>query len=232
MLKEFVKNEEEAKIALLGTILADGSIQKERYTPSNNIRYKYKTYVEITHTSKNLDYLREVGELFKMIEGVTYKIVAHNKVTKDKVHSLYRLYTNSTPYFSELRDILYNKNRVKLFPKEVINNMTDLSLLLLYLDDGSLKVRYYKNSLRVREIRVTFCLDSFTIEELEYFRSFLKEKYSIDSHIYKHSKNTELNRGFRIWLNTQNTKKFMNVINKFYNQVPSMNYKFTKYYSL
>lgn len=232
MLKEFVKNEEEAKIALLGTILADGSIQKEQHTSSNNIRYKNKTYVEITHTSKNLDYLKEVGELFKMVEGVTYKIVAHNKVTKDKVYSLYRLYTNSISYFSELRDVLYNKNRVKLFPKEVISNMTDLSLLLLYLDDGSLKVRYYKNSLRVREMRVTFCLDSFTIEELEYFRGFLKEKYNIDSHIYRHSKNMELNRGFRIWFNTQNTKKFMGVIDKFYNQVPSMNYKFTKYYSL
>lgn len=232
MLKEFVKNENEAKVALLGTILADGSIQKERYTSSNNIRYKDKTYIEITHTSKSLDYLKEVGELFKMIEGVTYKIVAHNKVTKDKVYSLYRLYTNSVPYFSKLRNILYNNNRIKLFPKEIINSMTDLSLLLLYLDDGSLKVRYYKDSLRIREVRITFCLDSFTVEELEYFRVFLKEKYNIDSHIYRHSKNMELNRGFRIWLNTQNTKRFMSVIDKFYNQVPSMNYKFTKYYSL
>ena len=43
MLKEFIKNEDEAKCALFGTILADGSIQKERYTASNKTSYRLKS---------------------------------------------------------------------------------------------------------------------------------------------------------------------------------------------
>lgn len=232
MLIDFIQNEEEAKKALLGTILADGSIQKERYTASNKTSYRLTTYIEITHTSKNLDYLKEVKSIFEMIEGVKCKITEHNKVSKNKTYTLYRLVTNSTKYFKKLRDILYDNKRIKLFPKETIDTFNDISLLLLYLDDGTLRVRFYENSNKRREARISFCLDSFTVDELNYFRQYLKSKYDIDSHIYRHSKNLPINRGFRVWLNTINTEKFMSIINKYYECVPSMQYKFTKYYSL
>ena len=90
----------------------------------------------------------------------------------------------------------------------------------------------YEGTSKVREIRTTFCLDSFTLDELNYFRKYLKNKYDLDTKIYRHSKMTDLQRGFRIWMNTLNTKKFMNLIDPYYNLVPSMQYKFTKYYSL
>lgn len=232
MLKDFVKTEDESKNALLGTIFADGSIQKERHTSSKKTSYRLSTYIEITHTSKNLDYLKEVKALFETINGVICKITEHHKRTETKTYSLYRLTTNSTVYFKELRDNIYDDKRIKKFPSVYIDKFTDLSLLLLYLDDGTLRVRYYEGSSKIREKRVSFCLDSFTLEELEYFRKYLKDKYNIDSHIYRHSKNLPLNRGFRIWLNTLNTEKFMKIIDKFYDSVPSMQYKFTKYYSL
>ena len=122
MLKDFIQDEEEAKRALLGTILADGSLQKERYTSSSKTSYRLTTYVEITHTSKNLDYLKEVKAIFETIKGVKCKITEHNKVSKDKTYTLYRLITNSTKYFKELRDVLYDTKRNKLFPKEIFIN--------------------------------------------------------------------------------------------------------------
>lgn len=227
MLKDFILNEEDAKKALMGTILADGSIQKAR--PTN---YKDKTYVEITHTSKNLDYLKEVKGIFEMLDNTTCSIKEHNKTTSTKVYTLYRLTTNSTRYFKEVRDILYDTNRIKKFPKEVINTFTDISLLLLYLDDGTLRVRFYEGTFKLRDARVTFCLDSFTYEEMKYFQQYLLEKYNIKTSIYRHSKNMPLNRGFRIWANTENTRRFMDIINKYYECIPSMQYKFLKYYSL
>jgi hypothetical protein len=227
MLKEFIENKEEAKKALMGTILADGSIQKAR-TKS----YINKTYVEITHTSKNLDYLKAKKEVFEMLDDTTCSIKEHNKVTKEKTYSLFRLTTSSNSYFKEVRDILYDNNRIKKFPKEVIDNFNDLSLLFLYLDDGTLKVKYYEGTSKIREVRITFCLDSFTYEELKYFQEYLLNKYNIKTGIYRHTKNLPLNRGFRIWMNTENTKKYMEIINKFYNCIPSMQYKFLQYYSL
>ena len=227
MLKEFIQNELEAKRALLGTILADGYIQRERATS-----YKEKTYVEITHTSKNLDYLKAVKELFEKIQGVNCSIKPHNKNTTEKQYQLYRLTTNSTTYFKELRDSLYGSDNVKKFPKEIIDSFNELSLLLLYLDDGTLKVRYYEGTSKIREVRVSFCLDSFTYDEMKYFQEYLHDKYGITSGIYRHSKNLPINRGFRVWLNSANTRKFMDIIDKYYDSIPSMQYKFLKYYSL
>ena len=59
------------------------------------------------------------------------------------------------------------------------------------------------------------------------------EKYNIDSKYYKF-RNTKYgdNTGFVLWLNTFNSRKFLEIIDKFYELVPSMKYKFLKYYSL
>ena len=222
-------NIEDIKNALLGTIFADGSIGKVRTDGSKN---GTNGQLEITHTSKNLDYLKLIKQLLERIEGIKVRITEHNKKTETKLYTLYRLTTNRHPWFTELRKEIYSTNRVKLFPKKFIDKFNVLSLLFLYLDDGTLRVRMYEGTSKVRETRVTFCLDSFTLEELNYFRKYLRNKYGIDSHIYRHSKMKDITRGFRIWLNTLNTTKFMQLITNYYDLVPSMQYKFTKYYSL
>lgn len=220
---------EEIKNALLGTIFADGSIGKKRTDGSRN---GTNGELEIIHTSKNLDYLKLIKFLLERIEGIKVRITEHNKKTESKTYTLYRLNTNRHIWFTELRNEIYSDNRIKLFPKEYIDKFNILSLLFLYLDDGTLRVRYYEGTPKVRETRVTFCLDSFTLDELNYFRKWLKDKYGIDTHIYRHSKISDLNRGFRVWMNTLNTSKFMQIIDPYYTLVPSMQYKFTKYYSL
>lgn len=220
---------EEIKNALLGTIFADGSIGKIRTDGSRN---GTNGELEITHTSKNLDYLKLLKQLLEQIDGIKVRISEHNKKTETKTYTLFRLSTNRHFWFTELRKDIYDSNRIKLFPKEYIDRFNLLSLLFLYLDDGSLKVRYYEGASKIREVRVTFCLDSFTLEELNYFRKYLKVKYDLDTRIYRHSKMKSINRGFRVWMNTLNTKKFMNLIDSYYDLIPSMQYKFTKYYSL
>lgn len=229
MLKEFVKTEQDAKNAIIGTIIADGCIQKNR--SKKNIP-NASASLEITHTSKNLDYLVQVGEILQCIEGMTYTIKEHNKTTLEKTYQLFRLGTNVHPYLAEVRDQIYSSSRIKKLPKEIVDQMSDLGLFLMYLDDGTLKVRFYEGTSKVREARVTFCLDSFTLTELQYLQKVLKTKYDIDTKVYRHSKNMPLDRGFRIWTNTENTKKLMKVFEKYYNHVPSMNYKFLQYYSL
>lgn len=199
-------NIEDIKNALLGTIFADGSIGKVRTDGSKN---GTNGELEITHTSKNLDYLKLIKQLLERIEGIKVRITEHNKKTETKLYTLYRLTTNRHPWFTELRKEIYSTNRVKLFPKKFIDKFNVLSLLFLYLDDGTLRVRMYEGTSKVRETRVTFCLDSFTLEELNYFRKYLRNNYDIDSHIYRHSKMKDITRGFRIWLNTLNTTKFM-----------------------
>ena len=67
---------------------------------------------------------------------------------------------------------------------------------------------------------------------MKYFQKYLLDKYNIKTGIYRQNKNKEINRGFRLWTNTENTRKFMNIIDKYYECIPSMKYKFLKFYSL
>ena len=165
-LKEM--NIEDIKNALLGTIFADGSIGKVRTDGSRN---GTNGELEITHTSKNLDYLKLIKNFLEKIEGIKVRISEHNKKTELKTYTLYRLNTNRHIWFTELRNDIYDSNRIKKFPKEYIDKFNILSLLFLYLDDGTLRVRMYEGTSKIREVRVTFCLDSFTLDELNYFRS-------------------------------------------------------------
>ena len=110
-------NIEDIKNALLGTIFADGSIGKVRTDGSKN---GTNGELEITHTSKNLDYLKLIKQLLERIEGIKVRITEHNKKIKTKLYTLYRLTTNRHPWFTELRKEIYSTNRVKLFPKKFI----------------------------------------------------------------------------------------------------------------
>ena len=79
------------KRALLGTIFADGSIGKVRTSQTRTIA---NGDLEITHTSKNLDYLKIKKELLEMIPGIKTRIAEHNKKTDTKTYTLFRLNTN------------------------------------------------------------------------------------------------------------------------------------------
>jgi|GEM_PF-6395233 len=163
----FVNNEEDAKRALIGTLIADGHVEKQR-TPNG------RAMIEITHTARNLDYLKFKKQLFEFIPNVECEIKSHNKTTEDKSYELFRLCTNKNDYATYYRDNMYQViegKRIKLFRPEDIEYLSDLGLLLLYLDDGTLRVRYYEGTNRIREIRVRFCLECFTVKELNYFQS-------------------------------------------------------------
>jgi len=219
---KFVKTSEDAKKALIGTIIADGYVEKQR-TPNG------RAMIEICHTSRNLDYLRLKKELFEIIPGIKCEIVPHNKVTKEKTYELYRLMTNKNDWATELRDAMYIEKdgiRKKLLRKQDINYLSEFGLFLLYLDDGSFHIRYYEGKDKIRSLRVRFHLDCFRLDELDYFQKWLLKEYDLKTGIEKKG------NGYNINMNTENTKKFMNIIDKYYNLIPSMNYKFIRYYNL
>lgn len=216
--------QDEIRSALIGTILADSSLTKNR-------KKACRAYLDVTHTAKALDYLKLKQALLARLE-IESKITRHDKQTDEKTYMLFRLSSRTDDWLTHMRDIIYDKDFVKTFPKELLSMMNSLSLLLLYLDDGTLKIRHYEGTDRIREIRSTFCLDRFTVDEVNNFMSWLKKEYGIESKKYRHSKNMSENRGFRCWMNTTNTKKLMDVLDEFYELVPSMKYKFVKYYSM
>ncbi len=227
-LKELFNNEFEIKSALLGTILADGSINKQR-TP------KGRSSCEITHTSKNLDYLQFKKELFELLPDCKCTIKPHNKTTKDKTYLLYRLSTNRTDWITQLREDLYitkNNKRIKIVPDEYINKFTEFTFLLMYLDDGCLRIKYNKQGIPT-QFRITLCLESFSLEELIKITNKFNQIFEVEFRMYKHYKYEDRpNYGYRPYISTKGTLKIMEFLDKYYNLIPSMNYKFPKYYLL
>ena len=220
-LKEIIKNEFDAESAIIGTLIADGSISYERRSSKGS--------VEITHTARNLDYLKLKKDIFELIPGVVCNIKPHNKITPDKTYELFRLSTNNHDLFSSYRDELYIKDgnrRRKLLIRKHLDAMSDFGLFLLYLDDGTIKVRFYDGTNKIREIRVMLCLDSFRMDEQIMMRDWFREKYNISPNINKHG------NGLRLVFNTQKTKDFLSIISKYQDLVPSMKYKFLEYYNL
>lgn len=221
-IKEFIHNDAELYGALIGTIFADGYISK--------IRNRYiNSCCEFTHTEIHLDYVKLKQELLDMVPDVKTKISPHNKKTENKTYFLYRVSSTCNPYFTEIGKRIYDEHRNKMLPIDEVKKMTDLGLFLMYLDDGSLKIRYYEGTSRIREIRVEFSLDSFTLNEIISFEKYIKDTYGIVMRHYKKSFHGDPNRGFRLWTNTENSNKFMELFDKFYDLVPSMKYKFVKY---
>lgn len=220
-LKEIIKTDADLYGAIIGTLFADGSVSK--------IRNRYKNCCcDFTHTAIHLDYLKMKAELFEMIPNVKTRISQHNKKTPEKTYELFRMQTTCNEYFTEIEHRIYDKNRVKLFPIEEIRKMTDFGLFLMYLDDGCLKAKYKEGSLKLKECRVEFALCSFTLNEILSFENWLENKYGIKSRHYRIHYINDTDRGYIVWMNSSETKKFMNIIDKFYNLIPSFNYKFLK----
>ncbi len=220
-LKEIIQNENDAESAIIGTLIADGSISYERRSSKGS--------VEITHTARNIDYLKLKKEIFEFLPGVVCNIRPHNKVTPEKTYELFRLSTNNNDIFSGYRNDMYVKDgdkRRKLLLRKHLDKMSDFGLFLLYLDDGTMKVRFYDGTDRIREIRIMLCLDSFKLDEQIMMRDWFKERYNISPNINKHG------NGLRLVFSTQKTKDFLSIISKYQDLVPSMKYKFLEYYNL
>lgn len=227
-LNTFFTDKQAIKSALIGTILADGSISKQR-TPNG------RSSCEITHTNKNLDYLQFKKQLFELLPDTKCTIKAHNKVSKDKTYLLYRLATNRTDWLTQLRNDLYkvdNNHRIKIVPKNYINQFTELTFLLMYLDDGCLRIKYNKKGIP-SQFRITLCLESFSLQELISITDKFNEIFGVNFHIYRHYKYEDRPEyGYRPWVSTKDTLKIMEKLDKYYELIPSMQYKFPKYYLL
>lgn len=227
-LNKLFENTKEIENALLGTIFADGSLNKQ-VTPNG------RASCEITHTSKNLDYLQFKKELFELLPECKCTIKPHNKKAKQKTYLLYRLATNRTDWLTSVRNDIYeikDNKRVKHLPKDYIDRFNIISFLLLYLDDGCLRVKYKKNG-EPSQFRMTLCLESFPKEELEYLIQWINKTFDVEFHMYHHYKYEEHPElGWRPWISTKGTMKIMEKLNQFYDLIPSMQYKFPKYYLL
>lgn len=203
MKKQSIKQattKHEFNSAMIGIILFDGTMQND------HILY-------IRHGGKQLEYVDEkVRFLSKYITPTSLRS------SVDKLGYAYRY----AYYNTETLKWLYkstHKDGKKVLTSKLLNRFTPLTLAFMYMDDGCLGLRKDKKTggYKSREIHIN--TQSFTMQEVVMLRNMIYKKYGVDFHI-------TTDRGKpRMWCNTKNTIKFLEIVAPIVKHFPSMHYK-------
>ena len=188
--------------ALIGMILFDSSMNKEDQLYLRHGKGQFEYVSEKVHFLKNYLKPKSIRECIDN-NGYEYK---------------YAYYKN------EHLKYLYNKiyiNGKKKLSKTILNRFDEITLAIMYLDDGCLSLRKdpkYEGNYKSREIHLN--VQSFSTEEVKMLQSQLRLRWNVDFHLtYDKGKP-------RLWCNTKNTIKFLEIVAPIiqYN-FPSMYYK-------
>lgn len=220
-LKQYIKNKYELNGAILGTLMGDMCIIR----PKTNGKYRRNARFQMTHSDKQKEYLEFKRDILNLHPLIKSKITERNTYLKqtNKIYHQWQYTSNHNTYATQMHNKIY-KDGTKIINKDILNSITDLGLFLWYLDDGYLNIRYYKNTNKIKEYRMFLYTNSFTLDEVKLIKSWFESKYDISPNINKKG------NGYILYFNSSKTRKFMEIIEPFYNLVPCLNYKFLKEY--
>lgn len=158
---------QEQKEFMIGTMLGDASMAIGKYC--KNPRFT------CMHCAAQKEYAEYKTSLFATLGA---RCVFRKRHTADKRNGkYYENYTIEIPANPSLLKI-YNsfyKNGVKHIPFDLLNDFTDKSLALWYMDDGY----------RIRNVGYVLCTNCFNIEELVKMQFVLKAKFGLETSIWK-----------------------------------------------
>jgi len=142
---------------IVGNLLGDGSICKSGKS----------AYFSISQNRAHKEYIDWLYEELLPFS----RAVSETSNTDENGKEFYGncLQTISTPEFLEYRNLFY-PNDVKIVPKDISSRLTDLSLAIWYMDDGSTDKVFRTSCL---------CTQSFTEEDVNYLISVLDQKFNI-----------------------------------------------------
>lgn len=188
------------KQVIYGSLLGDGSLSKTKNT----------VYYTETHSSKQLDYLLWKKEVLKEIVGKSFRYLEDSDT--------YVFSTKTNKYLQEIFSKFYVENgrkKVRTLPKDLYDNLTPLSLAILYMDDGYLGGRN-KN-------QAFIYTSGYTLEENERFSKILWEKFGIESNVIVKKDNKRNKEYPYIYIKTTSFEGFIEVIRP--HIIPNLSYK-------
>lgn len=197
-----IDNSHKLNSALIGMILFDGSMNGEKY-------------LYLRHGGNQLSYVDEkVNFISNYLTPTSLRTCIDNKGFSYR----YAYYNN------ERLKYLYNNiyiNGKKKLTKNILNRFDEITLAIMYMDDGCLGLRKdpkYPGNYKSREIHLN--IQSFTWNEAKMLQSHLKKRFDVDFRLTKDHEKP------RLWCNTKNTIKFLEIVAPvIQHNFPSMYYK-------
>lgn len=193
---------EEQKSIIIGTLLGDGYIYKDKYGGC---------YLEIKHSDKQKDYVFWLYEKLKNI--------CPSKPKQRKDNMQWKFNTTTISDLVLLRDNFY-PGGTKIVPKNISETLIrPLSLAIWYMDDGSLDFRPKSHC------ALSLKTNSFTLNECEKLSEVLKNNFGVISSV----QNT-ICRGKKypqIYIGKHGRDRFINLVSP--HIIPCFKYKLPQF---
>lgn len=187
---------------LYGLALGDGGIYLTKDQSDSTAR------MVIGHGPKQLDYLNYKRRLLHSILGgkepSIYTYQAFNK-KQGKTYTNHQLYKNHN-YFRQMHRVLYPRG-TKLYTEQLLSYLTDESLALWYMDDGSGTVCRNAKT-KMPSGCMTRLSTHCSEEEAELLREWFSVKYKINARFDIDKRNDKYSLRF----NTADSRTFVSII--------------------
>lgn len=212
------KFNKESRNLLIGLLLGDGTICKNSKTGTCNMKVHHgrnqKEYTE--WKAKKMD-----EYAIPHSNVVEYQYATN--FTNGEKRSSYVCRINVNPFINVLRRVIY-KDGKKQFSRKLLNRVTDLGLAIWYMDDGSLNFKKHTNKDGSKVIhglflRISMCLPKETVQV---YIDWLKEEWGLNFYMTHEGRKKD---SYSLSCGTNEAIKFINIIKKYVNEVPSMKYK-------
>lgn len=214
-------NKKEQRSLIYSCLMGDGGLSKN-VTKSKGIRYSSLT---IRHSEKQFDYLYYKTKLLNSCTSLKKGGVVKDEITvyNGKSFKQKAVSFNDVNYFSRLGNRFYinNKRSVKNILRYIY---TDLSLAILFMDDGGIyrrKKNHKDGTQYFLKPSGALNTQAFSYEDNNLIKEWLFSTYGIEANVQKHKK-----KYYFLWLNKDNMYKVWCIIRKYVKGVPSMVNKF------
>ncbi len=150
---------------IVGSLLGDGHLTKRGKNGNSEL--------SIIRSLNDIEYLKWQYEHLKEFCGTPGTEIKTRYIFDKRYNKTYGRCSFSTlakPEITAFYNDWYDKNKKRKLPNNL--ELTKLNIAVWFSDDGTVR-RLYKNS-----VRLQFCTDNFTKEEVERLANLLSEKYT------------------------------------------------------
>lgn len=184
---------QEQKEALIGIMLADGFLEKEK--PTHNTRLR----IDHTYPEQESYVLSLYNSFASLIDMEPVIVVRKADPRTSKIYKSIYVRTLRFPCLNEYHSLFY-KDKKKVIPLNIQDLLTPRGLAHLIMGDGF----FYIGT-------ITLCTESFTKEEQELLINALHEKLGIDATLNKRISGTGV-QSYRIRISKKSMNKVIELV--------------------
>ena len=202
------KFNKQSRNLLIGLLLGDGTI-------SNNNVFK------IAHCEAQKDYLEWKIKQLKEF-GIRNNGIKSYIKTRGYNAGVPVFYTqlNIIPFIKVLRRVCYKGKKI-IGNRKLLNRLSAREIAIWYMDDGHINIRKDKGRPCGFYIKISLCEPK---EEVQTIINYFKEVWGVSFYMFHEGKQQD---SFSLCCGTKEGLKFINIVKKYVNQIPSMNHKIT-----